>query len=177
MSEPGTDQERKEQMTKEPLYRDKRLLVLFCFGLLLIGYDMWPYRFPPPAIRPFYIPSLRCVQVDRAPALPVSIPIHQQHILDHSSERSINKIPLFGGLRYDSRVPAELDLFLDRPLRINRAGESSLIMLPGIGPRLAGAIIAARHKHGLFNGPEDLLRVPGIGAARLQQLEPLVSFD
>lgn len=46
--------------------------------------------------------------------------------------------------------------------------------LPGIGPILAGRIVAHRTSHGAFRRIEDLALVPGIGKKRLEQLRPLV---
>lgn len=50
-----------------------------------------------------------------------------------------------------------------RRTNINTAGSEELQGLPGIGPALATAIIAARP----FAGVDDLMRVPGIGPKRL----------
>lgn len=53
------------------------------------------------------------------------------------------------------------------PVDLNRATEAELRALPGIGPRLAAAIVRWREREGPFRRPEDLLRVPGVGPARL----------
>ena len=42
--------------------------------------------------------------------------------------------------------------------------------LPGIGPVLAGEIIAEREKNGAFYYPEDLLNVKGIGEKSLEKM-------
>jgi competence ComEA-like helix-hairpin-helix protein len=60
------------------------------------------------------------------------------------------------------------------PLDINTAGAEALQSLPGIGPVLAGRIVAEREAHGPFRAPDDLLRVPGIGPKRLDRIRPLV---
>lgn len=49
-------------------------------------------------------------------------------------------------------------------------------MLPGVGPRLAAAILHNLEKEGQFTSPSDLLDVPGIGPRNLQRILPLVSF-
>jgi len=66
-----------------------------------------------------------------------------------------------------------------RPSRvdINRAGVAELDTLPGIGPNLAGRIVAYRQAHGPFRRIEDLLRVPGIGPNKLEQLRPHVTVN
>ena len=46
---------------------------------------------------------------------------------------------------------------------INTAGVPELCMLPGIGEKKAGAIIAYREEHGAFTDVDELLNVPGIG--------------
>ncbi len=59
-------------------------------------------------------------------------------------------------------------------LDLNAADARALATLPGIGPALAERIVAERTAHGPFASPEDLLRVPGIGAGRLERIRPLV---
>lgn len=61
------------------------------------------------------------------------------------------------------------------PLDLNAASESELDALPGIGPVLAGRILAHRRAHGPFRSPDDLLAVPGIGPRLLERLLPHVT--
>lgn len=61
-------------------------------------------------------------------------------------------------------------------VRINSASVSELQQLPGIGPALAQRIIETR-SGGRFNSAEDLLRVPGIGKAKLAKLRNYVEVD
>ncbi|NND83666.1 MAG: ComEA family DNA-binding protein [Acidimicrobiia bacterium] len=67
-------------------------------------------------------------------------------------------------------VPAEGS---DR-IRVNTATASELEALPGVGPVLAGRIVAHRDASGPFTGVEDLLAVPGIGERMLASLRDLV---
>jgi len=60
------------------------------------------------------------------------------------------------------------------PLDINRADATALQSLPGIGPTLAGRIVAHRETRGRFRQATDLLAVPGIGPKRFEQLAPLI---
>lgn len=60
------------------------------------------------------------------------------------------------------------------PLDLNSATAAELETLPGIGPALAGRIVAYREEHGPFTSVEDLLQVSGIGPATLERLRPLV---
>lgn len=60
---------------------------------------------------------------------------------------------------------------------INRATTEELQTLPGIGPALAGRILAYRDENGLFANFDDLDQVSGIGPSLLAELEGLVAFD
>lgn len=53
---------------------------------------------------------------------------------------------------------------------VNRAGVPELSTLPGIGPALAARIVDSRTREGPFRTVDDLLRVPGIGPAKLDRL-------
>lgn len=61
-------------------------------------------------------------------------------------------------------------------VRINSASASELQQLPGIGPALAQRIVETRNS-GRFTSAEDLLRVPGIGKAKLAKLRDYVEVD
>ncbi len=50
------------------------------------------------------------------------------------------------------------------PIMINRATVKEFESLDGIGPVLAGRIVAFRKENGPFSTIEDLLKVPGIGS-------------
>jgi competence protein ComEA len=58
---------------------------------------------------------------------------------------------------------------------LNTANEAQLDALPGIGPATAAKIVADRTANGPYRTVDDLLRVPGIGPAKLQALKPLVT--
>ena len=58
-----------------------------------------------------------------------------------------------------------------RVIDLNTATAADLQTLPGIGPVLAGRIIAYRTRHGPFQRLEDLLEVEGIGPRLLQRLQ------
>lgn len=60
---------------------------------------------------------------------------------------------------------------------LNRAGVADLERLPGIGPTLAKRIVEARERRGRFEGTDDLLQVPGIGAKKFEAIKALVTVS
>jgi competence protein ComEA len=68
------------------------------------------------------------------------------------------------------RRPAKGDERLD----INAASASELTSLPGIGPKLAEAIVSYRERNGRFESVDDLRLVGGIGEKRLEAVRELV---
>ncbi|MFQ5579295.1 MAG: ComEA family DNA-binding protein [Nitrospiria bacterium] len=64
-----------------------------------------------------------------------------------------------------------------RTIDVNIASQKELESLPGIGPKLAGAIIKDRLRKGRFLRAADLLRVKGIGPKRLEKIKPYLLFD
>ncbi len=58
-----------------------------------------------------------------------------------------------------------------RPVDINRADSVSLLTLPGIGPSLAGRILAYRKRYGPFERIGQLVDVRGIGPATMAKLD------
>lgn len=69
----------------------------------------------------------------------------------------------------DDREPID-----DGIVAINTASATELQALPGVGPVLAGRIVAHRDVNGSFATVEDLLDVSGIGEAILAQIRPLI---
>lgn len=58
---------------------------------------------------------------------------------------------------------------------LNRATAADLDALPGVGPVLAGRIIAHRERHGPFRHAEELLAVRGIGPRLFARLRPRIT--
>lgn len=75
-----------------------------------------------------------------------------------------------------SPLPERCRYLLGMPLNVNRAGEADLVMIPGIGPKLARGIVAYRDSRGCFLSPEDFLRVPGIGNKLLEKMRRHLCF-
>ena len=57
-------------------------------------------------------------------------------------------------------------------LDINQASAEDFAALPGVGPKLAGQIVAYREKHGPFRRVEDLLAIRGIGPKKWKAIRP-----
>lgn len=57
------------------------------------------------------------------------------------------------------------------PVDVNQAARDQLMTLPGIGEKTANDIIGGRP----FQKIEDLLRVPGIGPAKLEKIRPFLT--
>jgi competence protein ComEA len=60
------------------------------------------------------------------------------------------------------------------PVDLNTATVADLDALPGVGPVIAGRIVAWRQQNGNFKTVDDLGEVSGIGDATLEKLRPLV---
>lgn len=58
---------------------------------------------------------------------------------------------------------------------LNRADKNQLQALPGVGPALAERILAYRNSHKPFAQLEDLLKVKGIGPAKLKKIKAFLS--
>ncbi len=61
------------------------------------------------------------------------------------------------------------------PININSATADQLDALPGVGPATAAAIVAYREQHGPFSSVESLADVRGIGPAKIEALQGLVT--
>jgi len=74
-------------------------------------------------------------------------------------------------------TPPQLAMFFDLPMPLNRADQTSLAMLPGIGPRLAEQIFMFREETEKISGPAALGRINGIGKRLTERLAPMLCFD
>jgi competence protein ComEA len=67
-----------------------------------------------------------------------------------------------------------MNLSSDPRININLATEADLDSVPGVGPVMAGRIIAWRETNQRFHSVEELQEVPGIGPKVFANLKPLV---
>ena len=63
------------------------------------------------------------------------------------------------------------------PLDLNTATAEELAGLPGIGPELAGRIVAYREEHGGFGSIEEIMEVSGIGEGKFAALEGWITVE
>jgi competence protein ComEA len=61
-----------------------------------------------------------------------------------------------------------------QPLDLNRALPADLVLLPGVGPKLAQRIIDERARRSGFKSVDELSAVKGVGPKKLEQLRGLV---
>jgi competence ComEA-like helix-hairpin-helix protein len=64
---------------------------------------------------------------------------------------------------------------LTNPVNVNTASIDQLMMIPGMRPRQAEALVAYRTGNGSFDSERDLLKVRGIGPASLEQMMPFIT--
>ncbi|HVP57833.1 MAG TPA: ComEA family DNA-binding protein [bacterium] len=61
-----------------------------------------------------------------------------------------------------------------RRIDLNSATLEELMLLPGLGPKKAGAVLAWRKEHGRFESVDELAKVKGIGKVTVERLRPYV---
>jgi competence protein ComEA len=100
----------------------------------------------------------------------------------------LNDVPLEEGVRlilkeYDSglevyldEIPAFYKVTLEIPISLNRESEEGLTAIPGIGPKLAGAIMRERDKRKGFKALGEIKDVPGIGDKTYKKIAPYVTL-
>lgn len=59
-------------------------------------------------------------------------------------------------------------------INVNAADAETLMLLDGVGEKLAARIVAYREEHGAFESVEELMNVEGLGAGRLSVLRDAV---
>ncbi|MCB5235743.1 helix-hairpin-helix domain-containing protein [Niallia circulans] len=62
-------------------------------------------------------------------------------------------------------------------VNINKASETELLQLPGVGPSKAAAIIEYREQNGGFSTKEDFKKISGIGEKTYEKLEPFLTIN
>jgi competence protein ComEA len=74
-------------------------------------------------------------------------------------------------------MPAAKKLALGLPIDLNRASEEELVLVPGIGEKLAAKIVQFRELRGKFVGLADLTAISGIKEKKIQRLEKYLTVE
>jgi competence protein ComEA len=67
--------------------------------------------------------------------------------------------------------PAKKAPGLEGQININTATADQLLLLPGVGKKTADVIIEYRTKNGNFKAVDDITKVKGIGAKKLEKIK------
>ena len=62
-------------------------------------------------------------------------------------------------------------------MNVNMAPAAELESLPGVGPAIARSIMECRETLGRFSCVEDLLKVKGIGAKKLEAMRGFIAIQ
>jgi competence protein ComEA len=65
----------------------------------------------------------------------------------------------------------------DVRLDLNRATVAELVVLPGLGQKLAERVVADRTDRGPYRAVEELARVQGINAAMVERVAPYLAVN
>jgi comEA protein len=64
-----------------------------------------------------------------------------------------------------------------RRVSINTATAEEITIIPGIGPAISSRIVEYREKYGKFSTVDSLIKVKGIGPAKLEKMREYVRID
>ena len=80
---------------------------------------------------------------------------------------------------YYTHASCICELSIETTINPNHAPVASLVRLPGVGPKRAGAIIDFRNNASerVFNSARDMEKVTGIGPKTAEKIAPYLHFD
>jgi competence ComEA-like helix-hairpin-helix protein len=112
---------------------------------------------------------------------PVQAVAETRHIVEQCDDvlLSLEEDTNFSTSVPDHRIPPVIqsaDVSGDSCIPVNTAGIDALTTLPGIGPVLAERIISFRQEQGRFSCAADLIKVKGIGEAKLKKITGRICF-
>ena len=126
---------------------------------------------PRPGVHAFSHPPTLLEALQKAGGPAIAVPANPT--LASGSRVEIDK----AGRYRLSRMAGPQLLTLGLAINFNEATKEDLEALPGVGPVLAGRIVAYRQTHGPFRRIEDLQKVSGIGPKNLEQLRPYLALE
>ena len=74
-------------------------------------------------------------------------------------------------------TPAKKAPGLEGQININTATAEQLVLLPGLGKKTADAVIEYRTKNGNFKAVDDITKVKGIGAKKLEKIKSYLVLE
>lgn len=127
--------------------------------------------------------AYKAEQIEKAAlvALVDSIALAEQSVIAQQPSSSAGM--LVGTASAESTVSADTErpkkqskeeALKNRRIELNSATEAELMLLPGVGEKMAATIIEQR-KVNPFQRPEDLMRIKGIGEKKFAKLQPYIT--
>lgn len=151
--------------------RDFRIPVLLIIGVIILGYSWFSAEPRRQASVYYFVPAASASQQGKAELIRIQDQVNQgdKGVLSSDVLAITQDLPC-------GTMPPALIPFFNLPLPVNQADQESLMLLPGIGPKLSQRIIAFRNDHGPITGPEDLIHIKGIGPKMTARLTPFLCF-
>jgi len=87
-------------------------------------------------------------------------------------------LQMLGSVETEDEAAELIEYFeelISNPVNVNTASIDQLMMIPGMRPQQAEALVAYRSANGSFDSGRDLLKVRGIGPAALDQMMPFIT--
>ena len=175
-----------DQDPQEESKKDKRMLVLLAFGLLLLLSGIAPQHPEQRQTR------LQWGWVEQNDGGGYTLQRLRLGVSGQDRARGLAGKDLGGLLQQHQAVAVQgrgetatvasgisprLAFLLGLPFPINRATVEELILLDGVGPKLAEGIVSARARQGPIADQDGLRAVPGIGEKLAARLAPQLSFE
>ncbi len=157
----------------------KRLLILFMMGLMTFGIRVSPINLEEMHAQEITITVTGAVEepgpIVTHPYATVAEVLECVDLKDSADLSALNPETVLNN--HDVlNIPEKKQPGEPERISINTADEETLTRLPGIGPAMAQKIVSYRTEHGLFQKREDLLHVKGIGRAKYEKLEDLITL-
>jgi competence protein ComEA len=111
--------------------------------------------------------------IDKAGGFTNEADINQVNLSQHVQDEMVIFVPLKGEINGLSQNT--IGEQYGKLININKATDSELQTLPGVGPAKALAIIEYREVNGGYKTIDDLKKISGIGEKTFEKLAPLIS--
>lgn len=170
--------------------KDKRVLVLLAFGVLIVLFRFWGQVLD----RQLEKQSWGWVEYAGEEDVPRRVLLAETgknngNIPDGSLRKMQYSVEMASLLQHhraiavpakgtaSTRITPRLALILGLPFPVNRATFGELTLLQGIGPKLAASIINYREQHGMIANAQEFRAIPGIGERLTARIAPQLTFE